>query len=195
MKNHILPVFTLLLSFTLQAQSDVMKITMHDGSTTAIPVADITEITFETEELSPAQTFAGTYTGTQKLTVGGAYTYDTPLTYTLTDADDGTLTVSTPEYNLTGTMMGDLTLGALTITGLEYDEAKGGFYRLYANDGLTQHFRAVNNGSTVFDNDYTLGGESSILIRLSGNTITVENPFKLGAMPLPLTATFEGDKK
>lgn len=194
MKKYILAIFTLAAAFTASAQQEVLKITMQNGDETTIPVADIKEMTFDVVTPSQAELFAGQYTGTQTLVVGGMFTYTTELTYTLTAAADGTLTVYTPEYSVENTMMGDLTLGALTITGLEYDEAKGGFYRMYANDGLTQHFKAEKDNVATMDSDYPLGGESNILIKLDGNTITVENPFKLGAMPLTLTASFTGSK-
>ncbi|MFG6386284.1 MAG: calycin-like domain-containing protein [Muribaculaceae bacterium] len=194
MKKYILPVLTLIAACGVaSAQTEVLKITMNDGTEQTIEVSKIKEMTFE--ELSVLDQFAGVYTGTQTLTVAGAYNYSTSLTYTLTAAEDGTLTVSIPSYSLEGTMMGDLTLGELTIQGLAYDEEKGGFYRMYANDGLVQHFKAVNGGATVFDNDYALGGESSILITLTEGGIHVENPFKLGAMPLPLAATYDGTRQ
>lgn len=194
MKKYILSALALISSVMTFAQTESLVITHNNGQKTVIPVAEIKEMTFGVETESPAQSYAGTYTGKQTVTVGGMYSYSTDLAYTLTADADGKINVSIPEYSLTNTMMGDLTLGAITISGLEYDEAKGGFYRFYANDGLTQHFRTVNNGQAGMDAEYPLGGESSILIKLDGNKITVENPFKLGAMPLSLTAAFEGTK-
>ena len=181
----------LLSSLSAFAQTEVLKITLNDGQETTVPVGNIKEITFDVEEVDPAQAYAGVYSGTQTMTVGGTYVYNTEAKYALTAPGDGTLTVSIPEYSLSGTMMGDLTLGALTIEGLEYDEDKGGFYRNYEDAGLTQHFLAVNGSSTVFDNDYVLGSGSTILVTLDGNSI---HPFKLGAMPLPLVGNFDGTK-
>lgn len=195
MKKYLLSIITFAGALVASAQDEVLKITLADGSNTTIAVSEIKEMSFVTIAPSDVEPYAGVYTGTQSVTVGGMYTYETQISYTLTAETDGTLTIVIPEYSLTNTMMGDLTLGALTIKGLAYDEAKGGFYRFYANDGLKQHFLAVNGGNTVFDNDYVLGGESSILITRNGKNITVENPFKLGAMPLPLTAKFEGSKQ
>lgn len=194
MKKYILPLIAIAASLTMSAQDEMLKITLNNGTQTTIAVSDIKEMTFESVEQSEADLFSGKYTGKQKVTVGGMFTYETEVTYTLTAEEDGTLTVSIPSYTLTATMMGDLTLGAVTIKGLEYDQEKGGFYRFYANDGIKQHFTAVNNGSISFDNDYVLGGESNILITLDGNTIAVTNPFKLGAMPLSLIAVFTGSK-
>lgn len=195
MKKYILASLALASIMTVSAQEEVLKITMNDGTQATFAVSEIKEMSFATETPDEAQLFAGVYAGTQTMTVGGQWQYSAEISYTLTAEEDGTLTVAIPEYSLTGTMMGDLTLGAVTIKGLEYDEEKGGFYRFYANTGMTQHFKAVNNGQTTMDKDYDLGGESSILVKLDGNSITVENPFKLGAMPFPLTGDFKGTKE
>lgn len=194
MKKYILSVLTLLAAGGVaSAQTEVLKITMNDGSQQTIEVGKIKEMTFE--ELSVLDQFAGEYTGTQTLTVAGTYNYDATVTYTLTAAEDGTLTVYVPSYAVQGTLMGDLELGELTISGLTYNEEKGGFYRMYAGDGLVQHFKAMKDGATVMDNDYVLGGESNILVTLTDEGIHVENPFKLGAMPFPMAATFNGTRK
>ena len=49
-------------------------------------------------------------------------------------------------------------------------------------------------GTTSMDSDYVLGAGSTIRIEITEGGIKVTNPFKLGAMPFPLTATFEGSK-
>ena len=92
--------------------------------------------------------------------------------------------------------MGNLTLGKLTISNIPYVEAEGAFVLDYSNAGLQQHFTCVNaQGATSMDSDYTLGEGSTIRIEATDEGIKVTNPFKLGAMPFPLTATFEGKKK
>lgn len=193
MKSIISAALMFAAAFCASAQNEILTITMVNGTEHTFNVAEISEMTFGAATM--ADQFAGAYTGTQKVTVGGAFTYETTVTYTLTAEADGTVTVAIPSYTLTGTMMGDLTLGALTIPGLSYDYAKGGFFRDYGSDGLQQHFKAVNNGVATMDADYTLNPVSTILITANGaNAIAVENPFKLGAMPLPLTAAFEGTK-
>lgn len=196
MKKIILASLALSAAMFASAQTEVLKLTMADGTEHTFNVAEVSEMTFETiGEPSLAEKFAGVYTGTQSLTVGGTWTYTTTVTYTLTAAEDGTLTVSIPQYSLTGTMMGDLTLGALTITGLEYDEVQGGFFRNFGGQGLTQHFYSENNGTPGMNGDFPLNDPSTILIEANGqNGIKVTNPFKLGAMPFPLEAKFEGIK-
>lgn len=194
MKKHILAFAALAISFAVSAQTnvEVLKITLSDGTETLQTVADIKEMTFD--EVPVAQIYAGVYTGTQSVVVGGQFTYTTELTYTLTAEADGTLTVSIPEYSLKNTMMGDLTLGALTIKGVTYNEATETFTLDYSSEGLKQHFTAVNGTQTVFDNDYVLGTGSVITLQLKDGKLQVTNPFKLGAMPLPLTASFSGTK-
>ncbi|MCM1483453.1 MAG: calycin-like domain-containing protein [Muribaculaceae bacterium] len=195
MKKTILASLSMAMAITAMAQTEVLKITLNDGSEHTFNVADVAEMTFAEEELPLAQQYAGTYTGVQTVDINGMWQYQNKtVTYVITAAEDGTITVSIPEYSLDGTMMGDLTLGAITLDNLVYDESKNGFYRSYGNDGLTQHFKAVQNGTTNMDKDYTLGNESSILVTLTETGIKVTNPFKLGAMPFPLTATYEGTK-
>ena len=135
-------------------------------------------------EPSPAEQYSGTYSGTYTLNVAGRFSYDTDIKCTVTEGENGTVSVTIPEYSLKGTMMGDMTLGELTVTGLVYDESKDGFFRSYGGEGLTQ----TMNGTT-----YPLNDPSSILVVKDENgNVTIENPFTLGKMPLPLTATFAG---
>lgn len=135
---------------------------------------------------SLAEQYSGTYTGTITLDVAGKYTYKADISCIVTEGNNETITVSFPEYSLAGTMMGDMSLGELTISDIAYDDAKEGFYRSYGGEGITQ----TMNGAT-----YPLNDPSSILVVMDedGN-LTIENPFTLGKMPLPLTATFEGRK-
>ncbi len=179
------------------AETEVLRITFNNGNSQLINIADIRDMTFEDETpQSIAAPFAGVWKGTVKLTVGGAYTYSAEISVTVTaNQSDGTISVNYPQYYLSGTMMGDLTLGAVTIDSLQWDEAKGGFYRSYGGQGIKQHFLAEKGGSVSMDNDYPLNDPSSILVtRSEDGKLKIENPFKLGAMPLPLSSAFEGTK-
>lgn len=179
----------------MQSQAEVLKITLNDGTVQTLDVADIKNMTFETtEEESPAEKYAGVYTGTQTMTVGGQYSYSTEITCTLTANADGTLTVALPEYSIPGTMMGDLTLGAVTVEGLAYDESKHGFYLNYGGKGVSMHFKAVSGDSVTFDSEYPLNDPTEMTVTLEGGKLKIENPFKLGKMPFPLSASFEGSK-
>lgn len=168
---------------------DVVTIEFNNGNTQTINVADIKEMRFEQKS-----TIAGEYTGEISVVVGGQFTYKTTITGTVSENPDGTINFTYPEYVLTGTVMGDLTLGTVTIPDIAYDEAKGAYFRDYSADGIKQHFTAVSGGNTSMNNDYVLGTGSTITLKFDGNSVSIQNPFKLGAMPFPLVATFTGTK-
>lgn len=129
-----------------------------------------------------AEKYAGKYQGTITLNVAGQYSYNADVTCIITAGDNETITVSLSEYSLSETMMGDITLGAVDISNVSYDETKGGFYRDFGGEGVTQ----TMNGTS-----YPLNDPTSILVtKNSDGKITVDYPFTLGKMPLPLTATF-----
>ncbi len=183
----ILAALALTAALTAGAK-DVVTIEFNNGDKQTYNVADIKEMRFE------QQADIDKYTGEISVVVGGQFTYKTTITATVTENADGTIDFSYPEYVLTGTVMGDLTLGAVTIPGIAYDEARGAYYKDYGADGIKQHLTAVNNGTTTMNNDYVLGTGSTITLKIDGNSLTVTNPFKLGAMPFPLEATFTGTK-
>ena len=89
-----------------------------------------------------------------------------------------------PTYSL-------FTVGTYTVKGLVYDEAKGGYFRDYSNDGITFHFKT----STGIDKDYGLYAEgTSIFVQYSGNNVVyIENNFRPGSMPFPIIA-ISGEK-
>lgn len=179
-------------AFVSSAQSEMLTIILNDGSSQQIAVTDIREMLFEDADINEAERYAGVYEGTLAMTVGGAYTYETPASVTLTAKGDEIM-LSYPEFSLQNTMMGDITLAELSIPGLSYYVGKGGFYRSYGGQGLTQHFKAEKEGQTTMDSDYPLNDPSTVLVTLSSDgTLTIENPFKLGAMPLPLSLKFSG---
>lgn len=183
-----------LCAFTASAETEYLKIELNDGTVSTVAVGDIREMTFITEEASPAEELAGTYTGTNTVVVGGQFTCTAETSVVITVNEDGTVNFTWQEYMLGGTVMGDLTLGTCTISNIAYDEDKGGFYRDYSNDGLTQHFKAEQGGTATMDKDYALGATSTIFIEKTDAGIRASNPFKLGAMPFPITASYEGKK-
>jgi len=131
------------------------------------------------------------------VSVGGMFTYNNEsVTYNVRKyIDEGLekLDVEVPQYQLDGTVMGDLTLGSYTIKGLTYNEEKGGFYRDYKDDGLMFHFVAKQNGTTTMDNDYSFNSakDNNILVKYSGNNIeSIVNTFQMGAMPFGIVTTF-----
>lgn len=135
-------------------------------------------------------------TNSINVVVGGQYNYSNEsVTYNVRKYKEGDVEkvdVEVPTYNLSGTVMGDLTLGTYTIKGLTYDETKGGFYRDYKNDGLTFHFKST----TGMDKDYEFNPakDNNILVKYNGTTPAyIVNNFQMGAMPFPISSTFGKD--
>lgn len=133
------------------------------------------------------------------VTVGGQFTYNNDnVTYELRRYKDGEtdkLDVTVPSYSLTNTVMGDLTLGTYTVKGLVYDEAQGGYYRDYKNDGLKFHFTAVQGGKTTMDKDYDFATDkdNNILVKYEGNNVSsIVNTFQVGTMPFGIVSVFSG---
>ena len=133
------------------------------------------------------------------VTVGGQFTYNNDnVTYELRRYKDGKtdkLDVTVPSYSLANTVMGDLTLGSYTVKGLVYDEAQGGYYRDYKNDGLKFHFTAVQGGKTTMDKDYDFATDkdNNILVKYEGNNVSsIVNTFQVGTMPFGIVSVFSG---
>lgn len=133
------------------------------------------------------------------VTVGGQFTYNNDnVTYELRRYKDGKtdkLDVTVPSYTLANTIMGNLTLGSYTVKGLVYDEAHGGYYRDYKNDGLKFHFTAVQGGKTTMDKDYDFATDkdNNILVKYEGNNVSsIVNTFQVGTMPFGIVSVFSG---
>lgn len=187
----------LALAATATARTHVMTISLKDGSSQTINVADIDEMTFSEEgaEFTPAEAIAGEYTGTVTLAVGTLASYNVEIKPVITANADGSINFTYPQFDVPDTLMGNLTLGTVTINNIPYAEADGIFSLDYSAAGLKQHFTCVTpQGVTSMDSDYTIGEGSTIKIQATEDGIKVTNPFKLGSMPFPLTATFVGKK-
>lgn len=133
------------------------------------------------------------------VTVGGQFKYNNDnVTYELRRYKDGKtdkLDVTVPSYTLANTIMGNLTLGSYTVKGLVYDEAQGGYYRDYKNDGLKFHFTAVQGGKTTMDKDYDFATDkdNNILVKYEGNNVSsIVNTFQVGTMPFGIVSVFSG---
>lgn len=185
------PIFTAVLAlsfpFAASAQSEIMKIEFTDGEVQSFNVNDIKEIIFG-DAKTPS--IAGSYCGTEEIAVGTMATYSADMTVVITENDDGSINYAIPQVSFPGTVMGDLELGAITLTGIPYDETKGAYYLDYSDKGWTQHFKS----SSGLDSDYVLGDKSEITITVTADGISVVNPFKLGNMPFDLNASFKGKK-
>lgn len=134
---------------------------------------------------------SGTYTGPISVVVGGVYTYTCDnVGFDLTFSDE-TLCVSSHEYTLTGTVMGDLTLGQMVIDNLTYDASKGGYYRDYTGSDVTLPFVAVSNGDTTMNNTYSFEKVGNVLVKATETGYSIVNNMQPGNMPFPLVATAE----
>lgn len=137
------------------------------------------------------------YTNKLDVTVGGTYKYNNEsVTYDIRTYPDGETTkldVKVPAYVLQNTMIGDLTIGSYIVKGLTFDEAKGGYYRDYIEDGLTMHFIAEKNGQVTMNDNYPMNtGTQDILVVFEGRQAIITNNFKPGNMPFPICSTFPG---
>lgn len=168
------------------------------GSTLA-PVIEIPSvmngctISFHAGKASMADVVAGTYSGKNTVVVGGTYTYTTDIAYTIKANPDSTINIEVPEYKLNNTIMGNLTLGAYTISNVKYDEETETFHHVYGEDGLTQYFKAEDkDGRPTMDQLYSFAPTSSIVLEpVPGGGMKITNSFQLGRMPFPIVATFE----
>lgn len=134
------------------------------------------------------------YAGENVVTVGDNYgPYKANVAYKVRtyQADGQTkMDVEVPTYGLTETVMGDLTLGGYTVQGLTYDESRTGYYKDYASDGLTMHFKAESKGHVTMDQNYALSAADceNILVELKNGHAQITNHFLPGSMPFPITA-------
>lgn len=141
---------------------------------------------------------SGNWTGTNNVSVGGTYHYSAEnVRQSVTANADGSVSLTVPTYSLSGTVMGDITLGSYTIDNIPWNEEKGAFYKEYADGSLKVHFKAVKEGTTTLDSDYLFNNKSTttyILIKRTDTGVTIENNFSLGNMPFPITAVMDGTK-
>ena len=147
----------------------------------------------EPKQPSLTEEYVGEFSGKLTLNIAGQYDYDTDIRILISEGENETLRVTFPEYALSNTLMGDITMGTLTLENLTYDSEKGGFYLNYGEAGISQYFKAERNGDVTMDSEYTLNAPSEILVINGENgEITVVNSFRIGSMSMPITATFTG---
>ena len=149
----------------------------------------------EPKEPSLTDEYVGEFSGQITLNIAGEHYYETDIRIIISEGENETLSIAFPEYALSNTLMGDITMGSLTLENLTYDPSKGGFYFGYGEAGISQYFKAERNGSVTMDGEYSLNAPSDILIsKGEDGKITVVISFRIGAMPMPITATFIGHK-
>ena len=149
----------------------------------------------EPKQPSLTDGYVGEFSGQLTLNIAGQYDYDTDIKISISEVGNETLSVTFPEYALSNTLMGDITMGTLTLENLTYDSSKGGFYLNYGEAGISQYFKAERNGAVTMDSQYPLNAPCDVLVtKGEDGKITVVNSFRIGAMPMPITATFIGWK-
>ena len=149
----------------------------------------------EPKEPSLTDEYVGNFSGQLTLNIAGQYDYETDIRIIIYEGENETLSITFPEYELSNTLMGDITMGSLTLEPLTFDSSKGSFYLDYGDVGISRYFKAERNGTVTMDSEYQLNAPSDILITKSeAGQITVVNSFRIGAMPMPITATFIGHK-
>lgn len=150
----------------------------------------------EPKQPSITDGYIGEFSGLSTLNIAGQYDYDTDMRILISEGENETLNLTFPEYTLSNTLMGDITMGSLKLENLSYDSSKGGFYLNYGEAGISQYFKAERNGIVTMDSEYLLNAPSDILVtRDENNKIIVVNCFRIGSMPMPITLTFIGEKK
>ena len=150
------------------------------------------------EPHTPSSTdgYVGEFSGRMTLNIAGQYDYDADIRISVSEGANETLSITFPEYEVFNTLMGDITLGSLTLENLVYDSVKGGYCLDYGDAGISQYFKAERNGTVTMNGEYPLNPPSDILVtKDKDGEITVVNSFRLGAMPMPITATFRGRMK
>lgn len=169
-------------------------------TTPVITIPDVmggTSITFHVGTAPVCYTTAGIYDGTNTVVVGGMFAYTSDITYKITANPDSTINIVVPDIQLTGTIMGDISMSSYTISNVAWDETREAFYRDYSKDNLSVHMTIVQNGNTTIDDDYVFSEENAVNILakpLEEEGIKIVNNFKPGKMPFPIAATFEGTK-
>ena len=122
-----------------------------------------------------------TYTGNNTVTVDKEYD-PVVITCKVTQKENGTLDVEMPEYQLNGTTIGDLTIGAVTIKDIAYNAERGAYYRVYGKDGLTMQFRGKPSSFTE---------DSNIEVKLYDKGVTIVNDYSFGKMSFRVVSKFE----
>lgn len=127
-----------------------------------------------TPEVSPTSKIVGDYTGIMNMSVMGSSQGSSEVTLTLTEAEDGTLTVSVPAMG-----SGMMAMGAFDITGITVGESENG-------DGTytlsLENFEAVAGETSITG--------SNLTGTVNGKDLNLTMDIKPGAMPMAITFTF-----
>ena len=142
-----------------------------------------------------AQNTTTEYQGGQKVMVGGMFG---PYEYNeakcqITGNSDGTISLTICKYELQGTPIGDLYVSDMTIQNIPYDATKKAYAKDYTADNVSGHIKAVKDGKTSMDNDYTVTKQGYVTVTLTDDSrASIANNFQPGSMPFPIAAAFNG---
>lgn len=135
---------------------------------------------------------SGIYTGKANAMVGGTmgpFESNNILEYTITTNNDNTINVTMAEVQYSVTLMGDISLGAYTVSNIPYDASKGAYYLDYASQNLTVDF--TMRGST---SNYVISKLGNITVKFDGNKVNIVNYLQPGSMPFDVMETFDGER-
>lgn len=154
-----------------------------------------TTITFHVGEAPMHYRVSGRHKGDVSVMVGGQFGPYTAegITHNIVANGDGTISVTIPEYVLTGTVMGDLTLGSYTVSNIAWNEERGAFFRDYSADDTTFHLKVEKDGAVTMDGDYNFNALGTLEVKLTETGVSIENNFQPGRMPFPIKSEFIGN--
>ena len=140
---------------------------------------------------------AGTYSAKDNIVVGGVadYSYSTNdnVDYTVVAVNDSTINLVVPEESFDNlAMMGNLVMGTYTISNIAWDAAENAYVRSYGSDGITFDCTiAGKKGHYEFTNS-----DCKVVVRPNADgTLTVDNTYYPGRMPMSIVSTFTGTRK
>ena len=135
--------------------------------------------------------FSGTYLGDISYSVMGMNFTAKNTGYCFWVNSDGTYSVQVLGQKIAGTPMGDITLGAYTIDKVSFDVKTRTFSKAYSDDNIKVKYQ-MGGGA----NKETVLSEANIKGTFgTDGSLQVENTFKFGSMPFPLTGAFNGKIK
>ena len=166
---------------------------MMSGSMTAINISVTglmggTTIKWRFGKASEDIKFSGTYLGDNSYSVMGMNFTAKNTGYCFWVNSDGTYSVQVLGQKIAGTPMGDITLGAYTIDKVSFDVKTRTFSKAYSDDNIKVKYQ-MGGGA----NKETVLSEANIKGTFgTDGSLQVENTFKFGVMPFPLTGIFNG---
>jgi len=143
---------------------------------------------------TPAQKAAGTYSGTDKVTIRGTWTYESSADYIITANNDGTINLTVGEEKYSKTVIGDIIQGTFTIKNIPYEATTHSFTKNYKADEIKAHVK-----TSIMDDDYLLSSDTETITvtpQEDGSIKVVNSQYTYGEkMPFKIDAEFTGTRK